>query len=461
MRKALIAALFAIVALAVQTPVAFAEDAVSYTVSTDRVALGQDKTGSFTITIHEPGISYAGVRIHLILPEGIVTDKPSDFAIDYSEEGVALPLTQIDGVSSFGLMTDNTFGIPYENYCPDANIYSGPIACSVGFQYIGQGEGAITVGSIERYAFCKDESGEILMQKVVSEQDAVRIAIVPFGSEDADEPGNSVTIGDGAGAAKNGADGTSQGADADGVEGLGGETEGVADGAEGEDGDGEPDELAAAAPEPPIPQEPPELQGQPGVRLDKSNLKAYIFGYPDGTFGPGSNITRAETASMLYSLVDDPGKAGYARTAGRFSDAPADGWYSAAVGYLSDAEIILGYPDGTFQGGNEITRAEFATLLSKFESHFGAGELPFTDVDEGHWAHGFILKAYSNNWLRGYPDGTFMPDRSITRAEAVAMVNRMLGREPADYEGYAMKFTDAIASEWHYGDILAASSDRA
>ena len=184
-----------------------------------------------------------------------------------------------------------------------------------------------------------------------------------------------------------------------------------------------------------------------------------MIGYPDGTARPEANITRAETASMLYALVIDEGKADYKERASNFSDVGANRWYSEAVGYLTAQGIIMGYPDGTFMGDRAISRAEFAAILSRFGELDTGGAMPFADT-QNHWARAEILTAYNKGWIYGYPDGTFQPDRSIARAEAIAMVNRAIGRDASSYAGHPMKFSDVPASSWYYNDIAAASNDR-
>lgn len=201
----------------------------------------------------------------------------------------------------------------------------------------------------------------------------------------------------------------------------------------------------------------PPLSGKPVPKL--SVEKAYLFGYTDGTVRPSANITRAETAGLLYSLVINEDKANYKQFASNFSDVGTDKWYSEAVGYFAAAEVISGYPDGTFRGGNAITRAEFASILSKLEELNTEGDVPFTDI-ETHWARNAIRSAYRNKWISGYPDNTFRPNLNITRYEAVVMVNRMTGRVLSLYDAYPMKFSDVAAGAWYYQDIVAASNDR-
>ena len=216
---------------------------------------------------------------------------------------------------------------------------------------------------------------------------------------------------------------------------------------------------ASSAPGTYIPEESIPGESKPVADLDKSNQKAYLFGYPDGTVLPGNNITRAETASMLYALVTNGEKGDYKDFASNFSDVGNNKWYSEAVGFFAAAEIIKGYPDGTFMGEKAISRAEFAAILSRFSALNTNGELPFADA-QAHWARSEILSAYNNKWVNGYPDGTFRPDQNITRSEAVAMVNRMIGRDLSQYEGYPMKFSDVPATAWYYKDIIAASNDK-
>ena len=173
---------------------------------------------------------------------------------------------------------------------------------------------------------------------------------------------------------------------------------------------------------------------------------------------------------MLYSLATNEDKAGYAANASRFSDVGEGRWFSAAVGFLTAAEVVVGYPDGTFGGGRAITRAEFAAIMSRLVEN-GADDgipsdtgadldgMPFADA-QSHWARDHILAAYRSGWAQGYPDGTFRPDADITRAEAVAIVNRAIGRDRSLYEGYTMKFSDVPQRAWHFLDIVAASNDK-
>jgi hypothetical protein len=214
---------------------------------------------------------------------------------------------------------------------------------------------------------------------------------------------------------------------------------------------------------PEIPETPDEPDGTPPDELekpipvlDKSGAKGYISGYPDNTVRAENDITRYETAVVFYNLVLDESKASYAQQISKFSDVDAGEWYSEAVGYLVAAEILLGYPDGTFMGDNPITRAEFATIISKFGELNLDGAISFTDVESDDWAYGFITSAFNDGLIKGYPDGTFRPDNNITRAEAVTIINRMLEWDSSDIGDASTGFTDLAIDEWYYNDIVLA-----
>ncbi len=182
-----------------------------------------------------------------------------------------------------------------------------------------------------------------------------------------------------------------------------------------------------------------------------ATITGYINGYPDGTFRPGKSMTRAEAASILAKLqrlpLTDSSKPA-------FSD--ADGWYNAVINAVVKAGYMKGYPDGSFKPDKPITRAEFATMLSHFMSAKTASN-PFTDTN-GNWAKEAIDKAYAQGIIKGYEDNTFRPAADVSRAEAVAMVNRTFNiKKAGDVKN---PFTDISPSHWAYEDILAAVSYR-
>lgn len=199
--------------------------------------------------------------------------------------------------------------------------------------------------------------------------------------------------------------------------------------------------------------------------LDNVTHTAYIGGYEDGTVRPDSNITRAEVATIIYRLLTEETRAFYFTKVNTFSDVVSTDWFNDPVSTLARASVLNGYEDGNFHPNSFITRAELATILTRLtvkeqtESAAGA-PVSFRDII-GHWAAANIRTAASNGWVNGYEDGTFRPDQNVTRAEAVTMVNRMLGRNPQALENTAGMRTfrdNADPSAWFYIQIQEAAN---
>lgn len=190
---------------------------------------------------------------------------------------------------------------------------------------------------------------------------------------------------------------------------------------------------------------------------------AYIAGYPDGTVKPNGNVTRAETATIIWRLMTDEERDEILTAENDFSDMTEDLWYNKAVSSLVKGGYITGYPDGTFKGGNQITRAEFVTIMSRLMG-VKSGSSDFSDVD-GHWAADYIGAAAEQGWVNGYEDGTFRPDNPMTRAEVMAVMNRIRERgvdETSSLGVYSLvkTFGDNSDSEaWHYYEVLEATND--
>ena len=179
--------------------------------------------------------------------------------------------------------------------------------------------------------------------------------------------------------------------------------------------------------------------------------KSYISGYDDNTFRPDGNITRAETAAMLYRVLTNT-KSGESIS---FSDIKESAWYYESVTAMSKAGIINGYTDGTFRPDNPITRAEFVTMIMQNKTLTEFDKIPFTDVKSDLWSAKYIYSAYKAKYIDGYDDNTFKPDNLITRAEAVKIINSILGR--TDYRNEKNPFTDVKTSHWAYKQILEAA----
>lgn len=201
----------------------------------------------------------------------------------------------------------------------------------------------------------------------------------------------------------------------------------------------------------------------------KERHGAYIVGYGDGTFGPERNMTRSEAAAIFARLLAD--KNGDTITTAaktKFTDIPANAWYSGYVRYLSNYDVVYGRGEGIFAPNDAITRAEFTAFAVRFFEAYGDAEImeqyaSFSDVSAGYWAAEYIKDAAARGWIKGYGDGTFRADRYITRSEVVAIVNRLLGRR-AD-EAYIdantrrlNTFSDMDEGHWAYYDVMEAAN---
>ena len=166
--------------------------------------------------------------------------------------------------------------------------------------------------------------------------------------------------------------------------------------------------------------------------LNTEDHFSYVVGYEDGTVMPQKQITRAEVATIFYRLLKDDVREEYDTTTNNFSDVTSDSWYNQTVSTLASMGILKGYEDGTFRPNASITRAEFAAIATRFFEETGATYEPgtFTDVTGSEWFAGAIADAVNLGLIGGYEDGTVRPNNNITRAEACAIVNRTLGRVP-------------------------------
>ncbi|AZN43115.1 InlB B-repeat-containing protein [Paenibacillus albus] len=181
--------------------------------------------------------------------------------------------------------------------------------------------------------------------------------------------------------------------------------------------------------------------------------KAYMAGYPDGSFAPQKGIRRAELAAILSRImpVDQTVK-----DAKSFVDVKSTHWAAGAISLAAKQHWMQGYPAGTFNPEKEVTRAEFVQALFNIYQWDASAGKSFSDV-KGHWAAQAITAAEKQGILQGYPDGTFHPDQAISRVEAVMIFNKLLNRIPAKIEA-APKWTDVTESFWGYNAIMEAST---
>lgn len=193
--------------------------------------------------------------------------------------------------------------------------------------------------------------------------------------------------------------------------------------------------------------------------LNTKEHLAYLAGYPGGTFGPDQNMTRAEAAQMFYNLLLEKD----VEITVEFEDVPADAWYAKPVNTLASLGILSGVGNGRFDPDRSITRAEFTVIAMKFANTSGGGVNIFSDVNEDDWFYSAVVDSTQYGWINGYPDGTFRPEATISRAEVTVIVNHMLGRA-ADrpyviaHEEELNTFGDVNRGHWGYFHVAEATN---
>ena len=204
----------------------------------------------------------------------------------------------------------------------------------------------------------------------------------------------------------------------------------------------------------------PEVEEEP-FKLNTDDHFAYIIGYPDGTVQPNGQITRAEATTIFFRLLTDESREANLTKTNRYTDVAAGAWYNTAISTMTRAGIVDGYPDGTFRPDAPITRAEMSKIISLF-AELDKKTDRFSDI-AGHWAEKYIKLAAGNGWIEGYPDGTFLPQRNITRAETATMINRVLERVPSQESrlldrAVMQTWPDANPGDWFYLAIQEATN---
>lgn len=207
--------------------------------------------------------------------------------------------------------------------------------------------------------------------------------------------------------------------------------------------------------------------------LNTKDHYGYIIGYPVDYYTgqpttdqtkkpvrPEGKITRAEVATIYFRMLTDESRTKFWSQSNSYSDVKAGDWFNNAVSTLSNAGIIAGYEDGSFRPNGYITRAEFATIAARFFDVSYDGKDLFPDIS-GHWAKDYINQAANKGFVNGYEDGTFKPDRNITRAEAVTLVNRTLDRHPDKnhFTKDMLVWPDNMdQTKWYYADMQEATN---
>ena len=178
---------------------------------------------------------------------------------------------------------------------------------------------------------------------------------------------------------------------------------------------------------------------------------------------PEGKVTRAETAAILYRIMGDACQSYYKTNSSSYSDVARGDWYNTYVATLENAGVIVDTrTNGKFRPNDAITRAELASMIAQFAGLESASAAKFNDVGSRYWAAEEIAIAAKMGWINGYPDGTFGPQRDITRAETMTLVNRVLNRLPETEEDLLpnmVTWTDnANPNAWYYLAVQEATN---
>ncbi len=199
--------------------------------------------------------------------------------------------------------------------------------------------------------------------------------------------------------------------------------------------------------------------------LNETTHFAFIIGYPmeDGReeVRPENNMTREEIATVFYRLLKDEMRDKLFTAENNFSDVENERWSNKAISTIAKGNYINGYEDGTFKPANPITRAEFVTIAARIYAvdEVYTYDVDFTDV-KGHWAEKYINYATASGWIDGYEDNTFKPDKYITRAEVMKIINHVLNRRVKE-EGLipdAKRWVDNSQDKWYYYEVIEATN---
>lgn len=191
------------------------------------------------------------------------------------------------------------------------------------------------------------------------------------------------------------------------------------------------------------------------VLFDTDTHGAYIGGYSNGMFKPEGQVTRAEAVKLFYNLLREKNQ-----MEAEFSDVKPDEWYAEAIGTICGVGLAKGYDDGTFRPNQKITKAEFIKMAVSC-AEMEECSCPFPDVKPGSWEEPYVAFAAAKGWISGDPEGNFNPSEKLTRAQAVKILNCMLGRTPeagVKSKTGVTNFYDVFPENWAYGHIVEAST---
>ena len=399
----------------------------------------------FDLKISISGVTsaFAGADVDVLISNFEILD------IKVGDSGQLAIVFAANGINLTGPAQDN---FPQRSYMmgfgsPDAlNSFNGDVdVCTITFSYTGSEPCTITVGNIRLRRFAGESAGKPVYETEVLNQEYVynirfRAPGDPAqGDLGAGGPGSGNENG-GGGTGGTGTDGSVDGGgggNGDGTGTSGGATNG--ENAEDTSGNTAPVEDLGSGTAP------------GGGAETAASYAPFISGYPDGTVLPDANLTRAELAQIIYNLyaTDENYQADY-------SDMDASHWAYVAVGYCQDMGYMVGYPEGGFEPERLLTRAELSTAFARIKKLDLTADHDFIDVGS-HWAVVYIGAVYQAGYIVGYPNGTFQPDNDITRAEAVTLICRADGRNEKLYDN-VKTFTDIDKNHWGYDYVMHAAN---
>ena len=187
---------------------------------------------------------------------------------------------------------------------------------------------------------------------------------------------------------------------------------------------------------------------------------AYVQGYADGTVRPNTPVTRAQVATILFRLLDESVRKEYLTENNTFTDVASNYWANTAISTMANMGVFKGRTADRFDPNAPITRGEFAAVCARFDDSKVKTTETYSDIN-GYWAANEILRAAALGWVQGYQDGSYRPNNSITRAQVVTMINRVLCRIPeenADLLKGMSSFTDCAEDDWCYLAIQEATN---
>lgn len=186
----------------------------------------------------------------------------------------------------------------------------------------------------------------------------------------------------------------------------------------------------------------------------QADHKPYMSGYPDQTFKPNRALTRAEMASILAHFLQP--SSSQAHTIATFADVQPNHWAASAIQQVYSAGLMSGDRSGLFRPDANMTRAEMAAVIVKWKQLAQEQSVTMLADTQGHWAEAMITAVEQQGYMKGYQDGTFRPNQELTRAEAVALFNRLTGRGPLQ-TAMSPQYKDVPASHWAFAEIVEAT----